>query len=249
MNVLASDYCTSAFRLSLLVAVGTVFAGCGSYGVRSQPYFSEGKSLAYVVELPDELQLKWVGTTVFNNSSAVQAVPGWNVAQHVAENVETVLRDSAKFTQLIHLKSLLLAPKGMPVTDTNADVVLRIRPGRSGMADQDQLGTNQGYSALGLFQRSAFGMGPYSSVTAALECELLDARSGKSLRKTSASENTSGVTLMDKSMHLNAEQLDAVMVTAASAANHASTVCLENLGLKPWVRSQGNQGHVPKMKF
>lgn len=234
------------FRLLTIVLCSTLFSGCASYGPRSQPFISEGKSLAYTVDLSDQLQLQWVGTTVFNNARAVQTADDWHVADHVAENVAAVLHDSTKFTQITRVKNLPEFGKGAPISGVNADFLLVIRAARSSEGAFD---TNQGFIGIGLFQRSGFGMGPYSSVTVALEAELLDVHSGKSLRKTGASDLAGGGTLLHKSMHLNAEQLSTVKVLAASAANHVSTICLENLGLKEWVQPISSQGKIREIKF
>ena len=120
---------------------------------------------------------------------------------------------------------------------------------RAGRSTGGAFDTNKSFTGIGLFQRSGFGMGPYSSVTVALEAELIDARSGKSLRKTSASDLAGSAALLDKSMHLNPEQLSAVQTVAASAANHVSTICLENLGLKEWVQPISSQGNIREVKF
>ena len=66
-----------AIRLFTIALIASVFAGCASYGPRAQPFNSEGKSVAYWVDLSDQLQLQWVGATIFNNASAVQTAPEW----------------------------------------------------------------------------------------------------------------------------------------------------------------------------
>jgi hypothetical protein len=233
-------------QLFTMVLLLTLFSGCATYGQRSQPYESEGKRLAYVIDLSDKLQLQWIGTTVFNNARAEQVAEGWNVADRVAENVEAVLHGSANFSQITRIKDLPKISKGAPIPGIEADVLLVFHAGKS---MDTAFGTNQGYSGMGLFQRSGFGMGPYSVGTVALEAEMFDVSSGKLVRKTGASDQGGGATLLDKTMHLNAEQLSALTTTLASVANHVSTICLENLGLKPWTRPVSGQGRIREVKF
>ncbi len=187
-------------RLIAFVLLVTVFSGCATYGQRSQPYKSEAKRLAYVIDLSDKIQLQWIGTTVFNNARAEQVAEGWNVADRVAENVETVLHGSANFSQITRIRDLPMISKGAPIPGIEADVLLVIHAGKS---TDTVFGTNRSFSGMGLFQRSGFGMGPYSIGTVALEAEMFDVSSGKSVRKTGASDQGGGATLLDKTMHLN----------------------------------------------
>jgi hypothetical protein len=233
-------------RILMTIFISFLIHGCTSSGARYKPYPSTGKTLAYKIDVPDQLQLKWIGTTVFNNASTSQTVTNWNVADHLAQHVETVLRDSANFTRIIRLSGSEQIAIGQPIADRNTDVLLVIRSGRS---TDTALGTNQNFSGLGLVQRSGFGMGPYSAVSAALEAELFDARTGKSLRKTANSSTGGASVLMDKSMRLSSEQLSLVTPVAASLANRVSTICMENLGLKPWVKPIDGRGNIPVMKF
>ena len=65
-------------RLFTIALIASVFAGCASYGPRAQPFNSEGKSVAYWVDLSDQLQLQWVGTTIFNNALFKRLLSGKN---------------------------------------------------------------------------------------------------------------------------------------------------------------------------
>jgi hypothetical protein len=223
-------------KITLIILL-FLLSACGSLGRRYEPLVLRDKNIVIQVLLKDELQLKWIGTTVFNNVERKQAAPNWGLAADVAAHLQEMLKQS-------NCAGCTFSIIAANDSSDGADLLLKITPA---MGEQ-VLDTNQSYQGVAIIQRSVFGMKPYSTTAAALTMALIDLKTGKILREVSVHELGGGAVMLDESMALSAEQLVFAQSLTGSVARRASTVCLEQIGLKPFVGEINQQGRVKTIK-
>ncbi len=182
-----------------------------------------GRSVGVSVCLRDELQNVWIGTTVFNNDSAEQPVPDWRFAATTEQAVLAALQSSALFSDVKVLPRCTDAKRASTQT-LAVDVLLHIEPG----VFPDQIGgTNQLQRGIGLFQRSVFGLDPFSGLHAVLAIQLTDLVSRKSVGGAAYDPIAP---IFDDSILLTPAQLDATKGQFTALLQQVAGSCMTQLG-------------------
>ena len=157
------------FWMACIAAVA-LLAGCvtvDSVRIRSQ---IGDKAVVVVVNVPNELPLSWVGTTLLNNESAVHSSPEWTIRHWIEERAVASLRQSGRSA-----RALVLLP-GTQVNlaqliDTSREVALVISPGYG----PDRVFDRPPYvRGVGLRQHTLFGLEAASATYVRLNARLLN---------------------------------------------------------------------------
>jgi hypothetical protein len=145
-----------------------------------------GKRLAVYTDVPEEISIVWIGTTVFNNKSNTQRLlePAANLSNPNANNTALLTGQMAEAINAVAVDQLTQSKRFQSVqaisksqyddwqktlTLPNVDAVVVIK--ETSVADP-AYGTNQYFSGIGLFQRSAFGSEPNATLHSVLRAEL-----------------------------------------------------------------------------
>lgn len=156
--------------LVMWLAVSAVLPGCGTADpvrIRSQV---GDKGVVVVVNVPNDLSLSWVGTTLLNNESATHSNPDWSIKHWIEERSVAVLRQTGR-----KARALVLQP-GTQVNlaqmiDTTNEVVLIIAPGYG----PDKVFNRPPYvSGIGLRQHTWLGLEAASATYVQLDARILN---------------------------------------------------------------------------
>lgn len=172
---------TGAAAAALLLA-----GGCATVDpevVRAQ---TTGKTVAVASDL-GELQLVWVGTTVFNNEYGTRDISAWGADRLAVALVVEPLRASQRLADVLPVDAIVRegsAPPRLP-PGQQADFLLLVETYRTAPPDPI-FHTNLGLSGIGVVQRSFMGIPPRTHPYLALQLRLIDLRSNQVVATSSS---------------------------------------------------------------
>lgn len=165
------------FRYFFVALTATGLWGCASVDKAAVQTATDGKSLAIAATLDSTIRLSWIGTTAFNNDSSKLERPDWQLASLALKDAETALSKGGRFTTVKALELDRLTKEDVlkhPAAQV-ADLIVVISPSVGG----DFVPLNEvPLRGIGVRQRSAFGLPPYSAAYASLEAGLFETKTG-----------------------------------------------------------------------
>lgn len=168
-----------------LIVLLLILSGCATVDPKAVQSQTSGKTVAIASTAGDDLKLMWIGTTVFNNEYASLPIHEWQIRENIAQDAVTVLQKTERYVQVFALNEITRKSKDFPnlPEGKKADFIVLIEPG----SYQDQaFGTNQYMNGIGIYQRSLFNSIRNAVGYAALEAEVFDTKTGKSLGTASS---------------------------------------------------------------
>ncbi|MBA4264469.1 MAG: hypothetical protein C0453_05255 [Comamonadaceae bacterium] len=218
----------------LLTAIGLL--GCATVDKAAVQAAADGKSLAIVTTVDSTLQLSWIGTTVFNNESSKLDRPEWGLASLALRDAEAALSNGKRFNSVKSLdigvstkEEALRHPEAQAV-----DLIVVISPSVGG----DFVAMNEvPLRGVGVRQRSALGLPPYSAAYASLEAGLFEAKTGKQVALVSETslkmiaDKALGKAALDKGAVLKPELEPLVQSEVKMTVSAAVKTLIQRLGL------------------
>jgi hypothetical protein len=168
------------FYRALCIAFVFILGGCAT-GVDRNAVKAQisGKSLSVIVTAGTELEMSWIGTTVFNNERKTLSRPDWNLKVKI-ESTATEQLNRGGFFGAVRVEQATSKNKSEIISalKSDSDLLLVLSPSSSG----DYVwGTSQPLFGLGVRQRSAFGLPPVAIAYVTLHAELFDRKSGQKI--------------------------------------------------------------------
>ena len=170
-----------ALAMTVLLA-----AGCATLDPKNVQIQTKGKTVAVASALGPNLDLKWMGTTIFNWEEGQLAVPSWGIDEQATKAASAALSATQRYaavTVLTGVRRAAIAGRvGDPApklpADARADFLLLISQSYTNDAIYR---TNATYAGLGIAQRSLLGFEPPTHAYISVLVELFDITAGKSL--------------------------------------------------------------------
>ena len=171
-----------------LTSMALIVAGCASIDPQAVQSQTRGKTIAVASALGPELNLTWVGTTIFNNQFGTRPVPDWRIDEQVAIYVSQSLTSGQRYAAVNVLQGVSRKGNTVPVlpAGTTADFLLLIEQYD---ADDPIWNTNQSFKGLGIAQRTFMGLAPPAHGHVGVTIELFDMLKGASVGRSSEFEN------------------------------------------------------------
>lgn len=222
------------FFAAVLTVMGLL--GCATVDKGAVQAAVEGKSVAIVATMDSAVQLSWIGTTVFNNESSTIERPQWGLASLALKDAETALNNGKRF------KSVRTLELGVPTKEEvlkhpdvqMSDLILVISPSVGG----DFVAMNEvPLKGVGVRQRSALGLPPYSASYASLEAVLFEARTGKQVALVSETslkmvgDKVLGKAALDKGAVLKPAMEPLVLDGVKDSVRGAINALIQRMGL------------------
>ncbi|MGB5445027.1 MAG: hypothetical protein WBM99_05895 [Psychromonas sp.] len=147
-------------RTILFFAAATsilITAGCANVDPHMVQTQTRGKTIAVASALGPNLELNWVGTTIFNNEKGTIAVPDWNMDNLAVNSMSSGLQATQRYAAVNTLSNISRVGEAIPVLPpgSQADYLLLIERWDSG---DPMFGTNQSFHGVGIAQRSFMGL-------------------------------------------------------------------------------------------
>jgi hypothetical protein len=166
----------------LVLGLALVMGACATVDKEAVRTQTQGKSLVVASGLNSQLDLKWIGLTVFNNEIQTVEAADWALPAQFHQALQRQLEATGRFSgvTVVHQpgadRSALLTAAGQ-----DADVALLLTPGSAG--DPIYM-TNQYIRGFGVFQRSALGILLNSLPHVVVKGELVDLKTAQPLGDT-----------------------------------------------------------------
>ncbi|OGT22959.1 MAG: hypothetical protein A2342_05055 [Gallionellales bacterium RIFOXYB12_FULL_54_9] len=173
------------FALALTVLTAT---GCNTLDPKAVQTQTHGKTIAVASELGSNLNLQWVGTTIFNNEKGEIAVPAWKIDEQATKAMSTALLASQRYVTVTALTGISQLGDAVPKLPkgTKADFLLLIGHFNGG---DPIYGSNQTFQGLGIAQRSFMGLEPPTQAHVGVTIQLFDLTANKSVGSSSEFEH------------------------------------------------------------
>lgn len=189
--VSASSSTNQLKRAILMLAVITsvlVLAGCATFDPQQVAAQTRGKTFAVATTFGSELELKWIGTTIFNNEQGMVPVPDWKLNDLVVNAASSALQSTQRYPSVSLFNNISRVGDKVPIlpSGTQADFLLLIEPWHGG---DPMFGTNQSFKGIGVAKRSFMGMESPTRAYVSLNAELFDLSAGKSVAALSPFEH------------------------------------------------------------
>lgn len=224
------------FFLAMLVAAG--LSACATVDQAAVRGAAKGKSLAIVATVDSTLQLSWIGTTVLNNETSTIERPEWGLASLAVKETETALNNGGRFKSVKALElGAISREEALKHPDAqSADLIVVIAP--SVGADFVAM-FEVPLKGLGVRQRSAFGLPPYSTAYASLKAELIETKTGAQVVQVNETsikmitDKVHGRAALDKGAVLKPAMEPLVQEDMKTTVSAAVKSLIQRLGLGP----------------
>ncbi len=155
-------------------------AGCNTLDPQVVQTQTRGKSIAVSSELGPNLELNWIGTTIFSNRFGHVPVPGWSIDELAANTARAALQSTQRYPAIAVFPGIHKIGDATPKlpAGTQADFLLLFRRFNAG---DPIYNTNQSFEGLGIAQRTFFGFQPPTRAHVGVTGELFDLAADKSL--------------------------------------------------------------------
>lgn len=172
-----------ANRLFSFVAITSAItlAGCATIDPQAVRTQTQGKTISIASTLGQDLELKWVGTTMFHNEYGLVSVPTWSIDEVAVNAVSSALQATGRYAAINKVGNIKRIGEAMPILPphSKSDYLILIERRHGG---DPMFATNQSFQGIGIAQRTFMGiLGPQTRAYISLQLELFDVAMAKSM--------------------------------------------------------------------